>query len=490
MAPVAQPIQKYNPRPFYIELFDETRPFYTSGDVIRGIVRVEPTLRPLNISVVFRGFCTIYDQSTKGGATPKFFHDKKDLFQSSGAHENFDILQRGTASDGKVELPFEFIFPYVASIAPPSDRPWKYSQDSIDHPRFQHSPGFSLPPSCPALFPGRGALAPKITYSLEAHLECVNSETPKITVRHEVKFLPPAPEYDLALIQPNVDLGASLPRHCSRYKLIRTRKLLPGYQDSSKLGKVKDMLVEKELFFGRATYSEVPFAKFNLVATPARILVIGSSIPIAVTVKHLERSSSLPSPPDLFMRRIRVQLLPTFSVFTSRPANNLYPAKENIEIARDTWTLFDKKFDEGNGEPLYDGLKLTDLGDATLAHEKLLPSFTSYGLTLEYEIQVEIWGECAKHEFSGLACRTDVQIVTGWNAAPPPVDAHGSNASLLGLDSRPAYQEVDPMADLHRSRSHGFGHDMDAAAPTYDFQNLPPTPLESTPRPMPPPYMG
>jgi hypothetical protein len=190
------------------------------------------------------------------------------------------------------------------------------------------------------------------------------------------------------------------------------------------------------------------------------------------------------------MRRIRVQLLPTFSVFTSRPANNLYPAKENIEIARDTWTLFDKKFDEGNGEPLYDGLKLTDLGDATLAHEKLLPSFTSYGLTLEYEIQVEIWGECAKHEFSGLACRTDVQIVTGWNAAPPPVDAHGSNASLLGLDSRPAYQEVDPMADLHRSRSHGFGHDMDAAAPTYDFQNLPPTPLESTPRPMPPPYMG
>jgi hypothetical protein len=211
MAPATQAPQKQNHRPLSIELFEETHPFYTCGDLVRGVVRVEPALRPQRISVAFRGFSVIYDQSGNG-TTPKLFHYNQDLFVSSGVHESFEILRRGTANDGKVELPFEFTFPHTVCLAPPTNRSWKYSKDSFDHPRFQHSPGFLLPPSCTAMASARGPIAPKITYILEAHLDSVNHfESPRIQVRQELKFLPPAPEYDVALLHPNFDLAMNLP---------------------------------------------------------------------------------------------------------------------------------------------------------------------------------------------------------------------------------------------------------------------------------------
>jgi hypothetical protein len=490
MALATQPPAKYNPRPFYFEIFEETHPFYTCGDTVRGVLRVDPTLRPQTVSVSFRGLSTLYDTNAQAAA-PVFFHYKKDLFQSSGAHGNFDILQRGTASDGKVVLPFEFTFPHICQLPPPGDRNWRYSKDSFDHPRFQHSAGFMLPPTCTGLTPIKGPLAPKVTYTLEACLDSVNNNNPRIVVRHELKFLPPAPEHDLSLLQPDLHLGTSLPKHLCRYKFIRTRKLLPGYGESSKLGKVKDMLVEKELFFGLQSYGEVPFARFNLFTTAARILVIGAPVQITTTVQHLDRSSSLPDPPDLFMRRIRVQLLPAYSIFVPRPGNSGNAWKETVDVARDTWTLFDKKYDEGDGKPLYDGLKLSDLADVRLAHDKLLPSFTSYGLTLEYELQVEIWGECAKHEFSGLASRTQVQVVSGWNVGHPPNDSDLNIESISELDGRPAYHELDPMTTRYELDSQAL-HELESVTGprAFNMAALSPPLMEAAPRPLPPPYMG
>jgi hypothetical protein len=487
MAPVAQATQKQDPQTFYIDLTKETHPFYTCGDLVRGVVRVEPTLRPKRISVTFRGFSVIHDQSSDG-TTPKLFRFDQELFLSSGAHENFDILQRGVAADGKVELPFEFTFPHTVSLAPPSQRSWKYSKDSYDHPRFQHSPGFQLPPTCTAFVAVKGALAPKITYTVEACLESVNIDSTRLQVRQDVKFQPPAPEYDMSLLRPDLNLGIHLPKHCCRYKFIRTRKLFPGYRESSKLRKVKDMLAEKELFFILATYSEIPFVRFNLLATPARILVIGAEIPIITTVQHLDRSSSLPSPPDLFMRRVRVQLIPTLSTFKTRSGQSGSTGKETIEIIRDHWTLFEKKFESGNGEPLFDGLNLADVGEVRLAHEKLLPSFTSYGVALEYELQVEIWGECAKHEFSGLACQAQVQVVSGWNAAPLPENSHASRASVPELDAEPEYQELDPMAGQPEMQTSGRRYGLHSGAPRYEVGTLMPSGMEAPPRPEPPPY--
>lgn len=479
---------KTSPRPFYIHVYQETHPFYTCGDLVRGTIRVEPTLRPQRITIVFRGWCVIFNHEA-GGASPSFFKYKQVLFESSGAHGNFDILRRGTARDGKVDLPFEFTFPQSAWMAPPPEREWRYSKDSYNHPRFQHSPGFPLPPSYTGPASLRGPFPVKINYSLEACLESALVDNGKITARHELKFLPPAPEHDLSLLEPNLERAVSLPKHSSRYKLIRTRKLLPRY-DNSTLGKVKDLLVEKEVLLGLHSLDEIPFAKFSLFATPARIMVIGSPLLITMSVKHLERSASILNPPDVFMRRIRVQLMPVYSILIPRPSVNAHITKETVETSRETWTLLDRKFDEGPGQCLIDGLRLSDIGAPVLQHSKLLPSFSSYGVNLEYEMQVEIWGECASHEFSGLACRTEVQIVSGWDAAPPP--AHVDETDGV-LPTMPAYQERDPMLASSESPVHAeLGLAPENRVPAYaSLTPSPPIPLgATTSRELPPPYMG
>lgn len=404
---------KHNP--LYIDLPSNTE--YTCGQLVAGSVRVDPTLRPLRISVSLKGYSVFHDQ-VGPGVKASFFDYSKDIFISEGAHENFDILRRGTATDGKVELPFDFVFPNTVWLAPPSDRNWHHHADSHDHPRFQHSPGFLLPPSLPLELVSDSQLTPRTIYSVEA---CMDSTVPRMTVHQELKFIPPAPEYDLSLLEPRLELGTRLPKQFSKYKLIRTRKLLPNYAKSSRREKIKDLLVEKELFFGLETLSEVPFVKFNILATPARVLVLGEPLPLTFTVQHLDRSSSLPHPPDLFARRIRVQILSSIHIFVPRPSHMKGTGKEHSEILRDLITLFDRKFDEGSGLMLHDGLQLSELGDVKLTHPKLLSSFTSYGLALEYELRVDVFGECATHEFSGIVCKTEIQIAPKW-AAPPPQD--------------------------------------------------------------------
>lgn len=111
-------------------------------------------------------------------------------------------------------------------------------------------------------------------------------------------------------------------------------------------------------------------------------------------------------------------------------------------------------------------------------------------MNLEYEMQVEIWGECASHEFSGLACRTEVQIVSGWDAAPPP--AHVDETDGV-LPTMPAYQERDPMLASSESPVHAeLGLAPENIVPAYaSLTPSPPIPLgATTSRELPPPYMG
>lgn len=474
----------------YIELLTGPDTLHTCGNRICGVVRVLPTLRPQQVSICFKGYSIIHDQKRNNETAPTFFQSSQVLFESSGAHEDFDILRRGTAKDGKVELPFDFTFPRTALLAPPADRIWSYSQDSFDHPRFQHSPGFLLPPSCTTLASVDGP-----SYVLDACMDSKMPDIPHLKVRQELKFMPPAPEYDLSLLQPNLGLGTRLPKQTSRHKFIRTRKLLPGYQDSNRLGKIKDRLVEKELFFGLRSFSEVPFAKFSLFAIPSRILVLGSSVPILLSVQHLDRSASLPDPPELYMRRVRVQLLPTYSVFVPPLAVGL--PKEHVETTQEVMTLFDWKAKDWEGETIIDGFALRDLGDIKLAHDRLLPGFTSYGLALEHELQVEVWGRCADSEFSGICCREHVQVVSNRNLSSPQSHLAASNPPLLEGDSRRAIQEADLLVDVHESEpGREFGITADVPAydsifpPTTQHFGAMPTSQQQDVRPTPPPYMA
>ncbi|KAI8942127.1 hypothetical protein NX059_000218 [Plenodomus lindquistii] len=468
--------QKHNP--LYIQILDP-KSRYTFGDRIEGIVRIDPTVRPRNVTIVFSGFALFHDKEAVP-AKPKFFEFSEKLFVSTGAGENFDILRHGTADDGRVELPFGFSFPHSVTLAPPSDRSWWYHKDDFNHPRFQHSPGFLLPPSCSPVNPAVGSiLSPRILYNLEARVDNT------LKVRQDLFFIPPAPEYDLALLEPNLNFGLALPKHCCRYKLIRTRKLLPGYSESSKLGKLRDKLVDKELFFGLESFAEVPYVRFNLFTTPPRIIVIGRPFPITVTVQHLERSDSIPTPPVLHLRRLRVQLHSAFHTFLPILLNAKKGARELVDVTRDTTTLVDKKIDKLDGKTLYDGLDLSDIEPIRITNDELLPSFTSYGMAMEFELQVELWGECADREFSGITCLQKVQIVTDWKG--PPGDA----VEMPG----PAYEEVDPLAALELSdytrldgvRNGGGTHQVDL--PAYGLPAAPAMSMPSarTQPPLPPP---
>lgn len=405
--------------PLYIDVFSDVKHVYTAGDIVHGVVRIEPTVRPQSVSIIFKGISILYDKDLEGCKT-EFFRLEQELFTSAGTGENYDILRQGTADDGKVELTFQFTFPHVAVQTPPAGRKWHYTKDSYGHPRFQHLPGFALPPNCTTLMNVDMAVAPGISYYLEARADS------SIRVRQEVKFTPPAPEYDLSLLQPNLDFGTSLPKQQCRYKFIRTRKLLPQYMEkkSNRLSKMKDFLVEKELFFGLETFSEIPFYRFNVLATPPRVIVMGSDFPIHVSLQHLDRSASILEPPPLYLRRVRVQIIATYETFVPQMANSVNHRVEHIDRVQRTITLIDKKFSNGDGKAFQDGLNLAEVVELRVSKtdERLIPSFSSYGLALEHEVQVEIWGECVKNEWSGIVCKDKVQLVSGWTFSHVPED--------------------------------------------------------------------
>jgi hypothetical protein len=396
--------------PLYIDVFSDAKHVYTAGDLVHGVVRVDPTARPQNVSIVFKGISVLYGKHA--GCKTELFSLEQGLFTSSGAGENYDILRQGTAADGRVELTFQFTFPHVAVETPLAGRSWHYSKDSYGHPRFQHSPGFPLPPSCTTLMKTEVAVTSGVSYYLEAKADS------SLRIRQEVKFMPPAPEYDLSLLQPNLDFGTTLPKQQCRYKFIRTRKLLPPTteQRNSKLSRMKDFLVEKELFFGIETFDEIPFYRFNVLATPPRVIVIGSDFPLHITLQHLDRSASVPGPPPLFLRRVRVQVVSTYETFVPQPHNSVTRGAEHIDRAQRTTTLLDTKFNTGDGLKLEDGINIANLGELQIHKEddRFVPSFSSYGMTLEHELQVEMWGECVKNEWSGIVCKEKVQLVSAW----------------------------------------------------------------------------
>jgi hypothetical protein len=419
-----------------IHVSSESKHVYTAGDIVRGVVHYNPTSRPQHVKITFKGLCTLYNKNQEEVKFHLFQHEQE-LFVSSRT-KSHDVLQKDTtAKDEDVELPFEFTFPWTVSEPPPSDRQWWYSEDARNHPRFQHAPGFLLPPSC-APARARGPVAPSVTYFLAAQMDSI------LSTHRELKFAPLAPEYNLSLLQPNLVFGSGLPEHSCRYKFIRTRKLLPGYKEKTNaLVKMKNFLAEKEFLFGIETYGEIPFTKFNISTTPPRVAMMGSDLPIKVSIQHINRSSSLPLPPDIFLRRIRVRIISNYNVFVPQPKEAMQSLSDHIDRTQHTTTLIDKRFDNKEGEALYDGQNLGETIDLRLpeADDTIVPSFTSYGLTLEHEVQVEIWGECATNKFSDTTCRHSIQIMSGWTMSHVQEDAVGG---LVHVHENPPPSEFPP----------------------------------------------
>ncbi|KAL1603286.1 hypothetical protein SLS59_004382 [Nothophoma quercina] len=87
--------------PLYIDVFSDAKHVYTAGDLVHGVVRVDPTSRPQKLSIVFKGISILYDKDLEGCKT-ELFRLEQELFTSSDTGENYDILRHGTADDGKI----------------------------------------------------------------------------------------------------------------------------------------------------------------------------------------------------------------------------------------------------------------------------------------------------------------------------------------------------------------------------------------------------
>jgi hypothetical protein len=197
--------------PLCIHVSSEPKHVYTAGDIVRGVVHYNPTSRPQHVKIAFKGLCTLYNKNQEEVKLHLFQHEQE-LFASSSA-QSHDVLRKGTtAKDGNVELPFEFTFPRVVSEPPPSDRQWWHSEDARDHPRFQHAPGFLLPPSC-APAPARGLVAPSVTYFLAAQMGSV------LPTHRELRYVPPAPEYNFL----NTRVATSSSEHANYFQVTKRR---------------------------------------------------------------------------------------------------------------------------------------------------------------------------------------------------------------------------------------------------------------------------
>lgn len=269
-----------------------------------------------------------------------------------------------------------------------------------------------------------------------------------VRVRQELKYTPLPPDLHPTLLQPDTNFGTTLPKHCSHQKFIRTRKLFQDYEErAGKLMKIKDKLADKELLFGFQSLAEIPYVKFTISATPARVLVVGSQVPVVISVQHLQRSESLASPPDLFIRRLKVQLNFVFNIFTPGDPSARPPKKQHMHSERGHIMICDKKYEKGSGKLLYNGLSLLDIADVKLTGHDFTPSFTTYGLNLEYELQIEITGKCADREWSSIVCTQPVYLTTAPRTANPSELEDG--LPVYDLEPRPAYQEVDSMEPPH-----------------------------------------
>jgi hypothetical protein len=153
------------------------------------------------------------------------------------------------------------------------------------------------------------------------------------------------------------------------------------------------------------------------------------------------------NPPDLYMRRVKVQLNFAYNIFTPADPSSRPPKKQFQHAEKGHIMLYDKKYERGNGELLHDGLVLSDIADIKLTEHDFVPSFTTYGLNLEYELQIEITGMCADREWSGIVCAQPVHLVTASHAANMLQFEDGDAA--YESEPRPMYHEVDPMRQLH-----------------------------------------
>lgn len=174
--------------------------FFTSGDVIRGRVRVTPTSRPQRIVIHFKGRSKSSIVKRSGNSSHTYadkvslFSHSLELFRSEQWGQSYDIANHGINESGWVMLPFEFTFPDKVELDP--------SQSEVNNqrqrPQYRERAGFECKaghPLPPTYQHNKGARCEQyVEYFLEALSYASALKYPSSDiVRQPLRFMPPQP---------------------------------------------------------------------------------------------------------------------------------------------------------------------------------------------------------------------------------------------------------------------------------------------------------
>ncbi|PSN74088.1 hypothetical protein BS50DRAFT_7539 [Corynespora cassiicola Philippines] len=401
----------------------DLRARYTSGDVVRGAVRIQPTSRPQRISISFRGRTDMTMEiirmpgsrldnfSGSYQETVELFKYDLDLFTSAG-ESGYDIVNMGIAADGRVELPFAFKFPHAVEIVPP--------KEYLPNPGFEHQVGHRLPPSYH--FSGPHGYRVETEYWLEAFVYGFSKADPEQKVKHGVWYQPPT-------LSPQ-PLG-ELVRLPSKRVAVRTPRLDPDR------GKEEGLLAKWQIHRKKGQ-STTPFAAFDLSVNIAPVFIAGALLPIKMSLEHLERSPELIDPPTLYLRRMKISLVSKAGFrLRSHAIGNRGDYEESRE---DLITIIDKRFLKGPGELIYDGQNLNELATVRTS-EVTAPSFKSFSTSVQYFLEVKFWIECGKEERIITPDRHAIHIVSG-----VVTEEHLNQAMVTAAISEPEDEMAPPPA--------------------------------------------
>ncbi|KAF2865651.1 hypothetical protein BDV95DRAFT_612524 [Massariosphaeria phaeospora] len=381
-------------KPLYITLHSfggpapESRALYTSGDTIRGIVCVDPKLRPQRIDLLFKCHSEVeIPQSNRDHN--EVCREESDLFCHtvelfSAPERSYDIVTLGIAQDGKVQIPFTFEFPSTVELEPKGRTP--------ERAGFECQPGYPLPPSY-TFYRMLNYETQRVEYYLEAAAFTSSKFDAEIQTRQMLNFQP----FSLTPLSTSPD---TIPVKPFRVELM-THKL--NHQYETQEGTRHRI---KRYFSG----SECPVrhASFELSARVPNTVYLNSLLPLEFSITHLDRSRELPDPPSIFLRRIRIVMVEMMQARVP---------------GRDTWRADEVEFDLEQskhrelldrqcgvpGTLLHDGMMLDDFRPLVL--EDLAPAFKSYRLSMGYAIEVKVWIECAGDKHSFVVCSGPIKIL-------------------------------------------------------------------------------
>jgi hypothetical protein len=326
---------------------------FTSGDTIKGKIRVKTFTKAERVTVSFIG-----SSSCSKDDNTILFSYTDTLFSGPGT-----IPDRGDATH--VDYPFEFRFPDYVELEPGQLNGAVYNPSTL----FEHQPGHILPPS---MWAEDGIV--KVEYYVEAQIVAPHLFLAgKTKVQQQLRFTPSVlPSNSIPQL-----LAPCLPVLVQR----RTRFLLPTSRSEdahpNRFTRLKDVLHK----------NDQPYATFSITTNIPSEIRVGEAIPMSISLVHCERSEELRDPPAVFLRGIAGKA--TMHIYARVPltTGGNINGEQKSETEEDV-ALFSYTF---GSLQMTNGMTIGDL----VVRKDVGPGYKSYGVAATHDLHLKLEIECA-----------------------------------------------------------------------------------------------